>query len=271
MKEQALSIVKAETSDQAKRNHLREYLQHVLLRTLFEKDLLHQLVFHGGTALRMIHGLARFSEDLEFHLKTSNPSFELAPHLPVIEKRLKENGYDVTLTTPSTGPVQSSMVKFSDLLFESGLSPHKNQILNVKLEIDTNPPEGFTLQTNMINKYFPFAVHSHYKPSFLAGKLHAVLTRRYTKGRDYYDLFFYLNRWRETEPNMTYLRNALSQSNYKGRKVDEDNWRELVANKIESTNWSGLIKDVEPFLLEGADLQLLEKDLLLSTLRNARS
>jgi len=70
---------------------------------------------------------------------------------------------------------------------------------------------------------------------------------------------------------MTYLRNALSQSNYKGSKVDEDNWRERVANKIESTNWSELTKDVEPFLLEGADLQLLEKDLLLSALGNPRS
>ncbi len=254
MKEQALSIVQAETSDQAKRNRLREYLQHLLLRTLFEKDLLHKLVFHGGTALRIIHGLARFSEHLDFHLKTSNRSFELAPHLPVLKKRLMENGYDVSLTTPSTGHVQSSMVQFSNLLFESGLSPYKDQKLNLKLEIDTHPPKGFTLQKNMINKYFPYIVHSHDKPSFLAGKLHAVFQRIYTKGRDYYDLFFYLNRWRDTEPNMTYLRNALSQSNYKGRKVDEDNWRELVANKIESTNWSGLTKDVEPFLLEGADL-----------------
>ncbi len=271
MKEQALSIVKAETSDQAKRNQLREYSQDVFLRTLFEENLLHKLVFHGGTALRIIHGLARFSEDLDFHLKTSDRSFELASHLPLLKKRLKEKGYDVTLTTPSTGHVQSSLVKFSKLLFESGLSPHKNQTLNLKLEIDTHPLKGFTLQTNKINKYFPYIVHSHDQPSFLAGILHAVLQRIYTKGRDCYDLFFYLNRWRETEPNMIYLRNALSQSNYNGRKVDEDNWREVVAKKIESTNWSGLTEEVEPFLLEGADLQLLKKDLLLSALRKTRS
>ena len=112
MKEQALSIVKAETSDQAKRNQLREYLRDVFLRTLFEENLLHKLVFHGGTALRIIHGLARFSEDLDFHLKTSDRSFELASHLPLLKKRFKEKGYDVTLTTPSTGHVQSSLVKF---------------------------------------------------------------------------------------------------------------------------------------------------------------
>ena len=270
MKEQALSIVKAGTSDQANRNLLREYLQHVLLRTLFEKDLLHKLVLHGGTALRIIHELARFSEDLDFHLKRSDPGFELTPYLPILEKRLKENGYDVSLTTPLTGNVQSSMIKFSDLLFDSGLSPHRNQKLNVKLEIDTNPPKGFTVKTHVINKYFPYTVHSHDKPSFLAGKLHAVLQRSYTKGRDYYDLSFYLNRWRDTAPNIAYLRNALRHTNYKGEEITEDNWREVMASKIESTNWRGVTKDVEPFLLDGVDLQLLKKDLVLSSLRKTR-
>ena len=271
MREQALQVVESEATDRAKRNRLREYLQHVVLRELFEQKLLGKLVFHGGTALRITHDLARFSEDLDFHLKEPQPDFDLTSDLDTVRKRLEENGYDVTLSTSLGGNVKSSMIRFAGLLFECGLTPHPHQNLNVKLEIEANPPAGFGIQTSTINKYFPYVIYHHDRPTFLAGKLHAILQRRHTKGRDYYDLVFYLNRWMDVEPNIPYLNHALAQTGYKGAEVSLENWRKLVAQKVESLNWKQVIEDLEPFLLRSKDRDLVNKELLLDALKDKRS
>ncbi|MGH9342120.1 MAG: nucleotidyl transferase AbiEii/AbiGii toxin family protein [Acidobacteriota bacterium] len=73
---------------------------------------------------------------------------------------------------------------------KNAVAPQAAQKLNVKLEIDINPPEGFQSETKLINTYFPYAVLQHDKPSFLSGKLHAMSQRRFTKGRDFFDLLF---------------------------------------------------------------------------------
>lgn len=271
MKEQALQIVAAESTDRAKKNRLREYLQHVLLRELFEQDLLEKLLFHGGTALRIIYDLARFSEDLDFHLKEPQPDFNLSPYMEALPDRLEKSGYDVTLTTRLSGQVKSSMIRFTGLLYECGLTPHPNQNLSVKLEIDAKPPAAFSFETSTVNQYLPYVIHHHDRPTFLAGKLHAMLERAYVKGRDFYDLVFYLNRWKDIEPNIPYLNNALVQTGYEGVPLTPENWRELVAHKVESVNWEEVIEDVEPFLLRLEDRKLLKQELLLGSLRRSES
>ncbi len=271
MREQALQVVEAEATDRAKRSRLREYLQHIVLRELFEQKLLEKLVFHGGTALRITHDLARFSEDLDFHLREPQPDFDLTSDLDAVRKRLEENGYDVTLSTSLRGNVKSSMIRFAGLLFECGLTPHQQQNLNVKLEIDANPPAGFGTHTSTINKYFPYVIHHHDRATFLAGKLHAILQRSYAKGRDFYDLVFYQNRWKGIVPNIPYLNSALAQTGYEGVPLTPENWRELVAHKVESANWKEVIEDVEPFLLRLDDRKLLKQELLLGSLRSADS
>ncbi|MCZ6877598.1 MAG: nucleotidyl transferase AbiEii/AbiGii toxin family protein [Acidobacteria bacterium] len=190
---------------------------------------------------------------------------------PTVRKRLEENGYDVSLSTRLKNNVKSSMIRFTGLLFECGLAPQQDQSLTVKLEIDANPPAGFSIHTSTINKYFPYVIHHHDRPTFLAGKLHAILQRRYAKGRDYYDLVFYLNRWLDIQPNFPYLNNALAQTEYEGAEVTLENWRRLVAQKVESLNWKQVIEDLEPFLLRSNDRNLVNKELLLGSLRDTRS
>ena len=95
---------------------------------------------------------------------------------------------------------------------------------------------------------------------------HAVLQRPYAKGRDYYDLMFYLNRWRQTGPNVAYLVNALQQTGYEGEAVTADNWRRVVAARVEAVDWPGVVADVDPFLLREADATALRKDRLLQLL-----
>ncbi|HXV64776.1 MAG TPA: nucleotidyl transferase AbiEii/AbiGii toxin family protein [Vicinamibacteria bacterium] len=269
MKDQAVEIAKREATDQARRNRLREYLHHVLLRQLFERDLLDELVFHGGTALRIVHDLPRFSEDLDFHLVRPDPAYDLDVALDGMRRDLESSGYRVRLKPRLQGAVQSCMVVFERLLYECGLSSRENQKLNVRLEVDTNPPPSFRFEKKLVNVYLPYVVLHHDKPSFLAGKLHAVLQRRFAKGRDFFDLFFYLSRWPEVSPNLPYLNHALRQTGYPGPRVTETNWRELAASRVKALSWNQVERDVEPFLLRPEDRKALDKSLLLKMLESA--
>lgn len=271
MKDQAIEVAKAETTDRAKRNGLREYLQHVLLRQLFERGVLEDLIFHGGTALRVVHDLPRFSEDLDFHLLGPDPAYDLRSHLAELEKDLGHSGYQVSLGPGLQGNVQSCRFGFERLLYECDLSPHENQKLNVKVEIDVNPPEAFGVERALINKYLPFVVLHHDKPSFMAGKLHAILQRPFAKGRDFYDLWFYLSRWRNISPNIHYLNNALGQTGYAGEPVQEENWKQLVASRVRSVDWVQVQRDVEPFLLRREDQKAFHKEFLLQRLEESGS
>lgn len=270
MKDQALQIAAAATDDRAARNRLREYLQHVILRALFERDVLGQLVFHSGTALRMVHDLPRFSEDLDFHTARPDPGFDLAVHLSGLTADLEQAGYSVELTPKPpklAANVQSCMVKFVGLLYDCALHARPEAKLNVKLEVDRNPPDGFAVTSSLVNTYFPFVVKHHDRPSFIAGKLHALLQRPYPKGRDYYDLLFYLQRWNDVEPNVEYLQQALRQTDYAGAPVSHDSWRRVTADKIQAIDWERIRDDIAPFLLRSADSKAFQKQMLLQLLR----
>ncbi len=267
MKDHALQIAAAAADDRGARNQLREYLQHVVLRALFERDILEGMVFHGGTALRIVHGLPRFSEDLDFHTARPDPALDLAAWLGDLTADLEQAGYSVELTPKFLGNVQSCMVKFVGLLYESGLHARPQARLNVKIEVDRNPPAGFGVTSSPVNTYLPFVVRHHDRPSFIAGKLHAVLQRPYPKGRDYYDLMFYLQRWSEVEPNMPYLQEALRQTGYAGTPVLPDTWRQVTANRVQAIEWDRVRDDVTPFLLRAADSKAFLKPMLLQLLR----
>ena len=170
------------------------------------------------------------------------------------------------LTSKLEGNVQSCAIRFVGLLYECGLSPRPEARLSIKLEIDRLPPAGFGMEVSSVDLYFPYVVRHHDRPSFIAGKLHAVLQRPYPKGRDYYDLLFYLRRWRQTEPNLAYLVNALRQTEYEGEAITADNWRDVVAAKVEAVDWARVVADVDPFLLREADAPALRKERLLQLL-----
>ncbi|MEA1912615.1 MAG: nucleotidyl transferase AbiEii/AbiGii toxin family protein [candidate division WOR-3 bacterium] len=266
MKDQTLSIAMGEPDPQLATNLLREYLQHLILRELFEQDILEGLVFHGGTALRILFGLNRFSEDLDFHLEKSGDKLNLKGIVERIINHLTLQEYHLSHKIQLEGTVQSSFIKFEDILYEANLTRQTGEKLSIKLEIDTNPPEGFGTEFSLINKYFPFVLVHHDRPTFIAGKLHAILQRSYTKGRDYYDLWFYLGRWKNLVPNFTFLNNALSQTDYKGPQLNADNWKKLIRKRIKEIDWDNIRKDVEPFLQNPKDLKLFQKQILLELL-----
>ncbi len=266
MKSEAIRIAQQAESPTIAYLQLREYLQHVILRVLFEQKDLAQLIFHGGTALRIIHGLNRFSEDLDFHLQEINKTYSFSQVISKLCKNLTLQGYRTSSSVVKEKTVRSTFIKFEGLLFECGLTPDENEKLSIKIEVDANPPLGWQVQRKLINKYSPFSLIHHDAPSFLSGKIHAILQRPYTKGRDFYDLIFLLSRWQGLQPNIPYLQNALTQTNYAGAQIDENSWKSVLSETASSLNWGHVQDDIRPFVLAEVDGEILNLNLLLDLL-----
>ncbi|MDZ7723230.1 MAG: nucleotidyl transferase AbiEii/AbiGii toxin family protein [candidate division KSB1 bacterium] len=267
MKDQAKQIIQSAQNRGQARLLLREYIQHVILRQLFEQKILQRWIFHGGTALRILHKVNRFSEYLDFHADLSKAQPELSNMIDSLVRGLKYQGYSVsTRLGDENAIVFTAMIKFKHLLYELGLSAHADENLSVKIECDTRPPSGYNVDQSLINTYFPIGLRHHDLSSFLSGKLHAILQRAYTKGRDFYDVMFLLSRWRDLNPNFKYLNHALKQTQYAGPKISRENWKNILRQTIQQRNWRTIVADVEPFLESNPDLQMFTKEHLLTLL-----
>ena len=221
---------------------------------------------HPSAALRIIQGLNRFSEDLDFHLSVKDDQSALSPVIAKLCRNLALQGYTISDSMVSQKTVRSTFIKFERLLFECGLSPNEDEKLSVKLEVGANPPPGWKVERRIINTYFPFSLIHHDAPSFLSGKIHAILQRPYTKGRDFYDIIFLLSRWEGLQPNIPYLQNALIQTNYSGEAINQESWKSVISAYARSLNWGDIQDDVRPFLISSGDSDLMELPILLDLL-----
>ena len=242
------------------RNLVREYLQARMLAVLQRAGAMVPLAFHGGTALRFLYTIGRYSEDLDFALERKAASYDFRHYLRAIRSEFTTEGYAVEIKVNDKKVVHSAFIRFSGLLHELDLSPHVDEVLSIKLEVDTNPPAGAGLSTTVIRRYVPLQLQHHDPASLLAGKLHAVLQRSYTKGRDIYDLLWYLSDPAWPVPNLTLLNNALIQSGWPGQKVDETNWRTIISRRLNELTWDRVVTDIRPFLETQGEADLLTLD-----------
>lgn len=267
MKDYVLQLAASRAGYNAKLNSLREYLQACILKILQGEDLLQSAAFMGGTALRFLYGLPRFSEDLDFSLERKK-TYSFAKILEKVKRELTLSGYEVSVGYHEEKTVQKASVKFEGLMYEAGLSPQRGQKFSVKIEIDTHPPRGAGLKTEIVNKYFPIAFLCHDLASLFAGKLTALLARRYSKGRDFFDLGWYLSRWRGLAPNFTLLQNALRQAGWEAGPLPmESAWRPLIYEVVERTDWKKVKADVENFLENPSDLNVFTKENVLELVK----
>lgn len=241
---------------------IREFLQCMALRALHEGHDFGCIAFVGGTALRLAYGLPRFSEDLDFSL-VEGRALDFERIADEISRHYAASGVDADISRKEKGAVRSLWLKFPKLLHEMGVTSDLRRILSIKLEVDGNPPHGAMTERRLINRHFPIAVVLHDLPSLFAGKLHAVLTRAYVKGRDFYDLAWYRTRHADLVPNLTLLNAALVQTGWKGAEVDAKNWRHIVRERIEVVDWNEIVRDVSPFLEDEGDLKSMRLEYVL--------
>ncbi len=186
----------------AGRNLVREYLQARILESLQRAGAMVPLAFHGGTALRFLYAMPRFSEDLDFALERSQSSYDFRAYLRIIQAEFEKEGYQVGIKLNDRKTVNSTFVRSNNLLYEFDLSLKRDKVLAVKIEVDTHPPTGAGLDTTLIRRHVTLRLQHHDRASLLAGKLHALFQRRYVKGRDLYDLMWYLSDPDWPEPNL---------------------------------------------------------------------
>jgi len=261
MKEIALQITN-EAKNQ-KLNILREYLQNYILFLMQKEGMNTSLYFVGGTALRFLYKIRRYSEDLDFSAGEGwNPS-DISKRTKKIKSDLEKAGYSFTFHLKEEKTVQRAIFRFSELLYETGLTRQRNRKMPVHIEIDINPPSGWTGEKTIVDIHLPVLIQYYDLPSMFAAKLAAIFTRPYAKGRDVYDLFWYRTKWKELLPNFVLLNNALAQKQKDFKKVNEDNWLEITREKIQSLKWRDIENDVIPFLELRDDLHAFTQENLL--------
>jgi predicted nucleotidyltransferase component of viral defense system len=271
VKDHLLALAAGQRDLQARLNLVREYLQAHILRSVHSAGAFAALAFQGGTALRFLYGLRRFSEDLDFALERPEHDRGLEYWARTVKRDLELAGHDVEATLRTARTVQSASVKFPGLLREVGLARQRSANLMIRMEVDARPPAGAVLETRLITRHFPMTFRVHDLSSCMAGKIHALLARRYAKGRDLFDLAWYLTRPDHPSPNFELLANALAQTEWKGPRVGPETWRDVLLDRVSSLGWSAVIADVEPFLEDPGDRQLLDREALLSELTRAGS
>lgn len=269
MKEYLIQKIREHAPAQAL-NLTREYLQARILGCLQHAGAMIPLAFHGGTALRFLYSMSRYSEDLDFALEHNKQDYDLNSYLKTIQREMSAEGYSIEFKINDQKTFNTVFVRFPGLLYELNLSPHRSQIISVKIEVDTNPPAGASLTTTIVRKHVTLQLQHHDKSSLLAGKIRAVLTRRYTKGRDIFDLFWYLADVNWPAPNLTLLNNALYQTGWSGEILTLDNWSEILRTGLVNLNWRKITDDVRPFLEFNVDVKLLTKENIIQLLEQKK-
>ncbi len=255
--------IEAAASPVQGRNLAREYLQARILGTLQQAGAMIPLAFHGGTALRFLYAIPRYSEDLDFALERPAANYDFRGYLQAIQRAFIAEGYEVNVKLNTQRVVHSAFIRFPGLLYELGLSPHRSEILAVKVEVDTHPPAGAGLATTIIRRHVMLQLQHHDRASLLAGKMHALLQRNYVKGRDLYDLFWYLSAPDWPAPNLTMLNNALAQTGWNSEELTTENWRAVMRQRIATLHWEQVVNDVSPFLDPVFNMALLTRENML--------
>ncbi|HEX5037978.1 MAG TPA: nucleotidyl transferase AbiEii/AbiGii toxin family protein [bacterium] len=243
---------------QERMNLLREALHHLILQEVDRKGGFSKICFLGGTALRVVYGLDRFSEDLDFSTSsTLEKRFDLEPLVRSVETSLRAFGFDGRAEKLDTEQnVQKCFFSFRGLLHDVDRAFRDNQKLAIKFDVDSRPPAGAVETVSPITGERVYKIRHYDLPSLFAGKLHAVLFRVYTKGRDLYDFLWYVGRG--TKVNGTLLENAIEQTEDAKVELTDENLREMLIKRFLEIDFEKAKKDVSPFLIDTGALSAFE-------------
>lgn len=253
---------------------LREILQEIALVGLWRGKFFEHAAFYGGTALRILYGLDRFSEDLDFTLMSANPSFQWNLFEKNIVEELKSYGFEVTFIEKKKQfdtAIQSAFFKTNTLhaLLQIGVTglvnngTHPDALIRIKLEIDSEPVLGFEVESTYLRDPLPVAIRTLKESSLFAGKTHAALYRAWKnriKGRDWYDLVWFLRR--QIPLNLRYLEACMRAQGALPvqESLSENKVKELLKMRVEKIDLKSAKEDVRPFLRDPIQLDLWSVD-----------
>jgi len=250
----------------------REHLQKAILRSMHRAWGSPSLSFLGGACLRIAHGIGRFSEDLDF--SQNDNEFDVNKLLHKVEKLLSKEGYICQIKhRNSKTAVKKAEIQFPGLLHEVGLSPHKSQNFRIKFEVDTNPPAHGQSERVSANSFVApegeLLLWCHDLPSLMAGKLAAVFTRPWAKGRDMFDLDWFLREKPGVEPNFKMLNASLAQSLWEGPELTPLNWHQIVEKKVHTFDDDVVTNDLQAFVIPSDHQRSITKQSISAAIRKA--
>jgi len=253
---------------------MREIIQEIALLGLWRAKFFEHAAFYGGTALRILYGLDRFSEDLDFSLLSSSAKFNLARYTASLEEELLAFGFNVKaemVDKAVDSAVQSAFLKLNTrnelLVIEMGEEIARmipaGQVLKIKLEVDTDPPPDFSTHTRYLLHPIPFAVRCYTLPDLYAGKMHALLCRRWknrVKGRDWYDFVWYAAN--HPQLNLAHLEQRMRQTgHWKGDVgLSPQALTSLLHGVIDQLDVDKASRDVAPFIRDRQMLAVWSRD-----------
>ncbi len=253
---------------------LREIIQEVALLGLWRSKSFEHAAFYGGTALRILHGLDRFSEDLDFSLLAPSTHFHLARYTGALEEELLAFGFNVRVELVDKAvesAVQSAFLKMKTrnelLVIEEGEEMVRQipagQVLKVKLEVDTDPPPDFATETRYLLHPIPFAVRTYALPDLFAGKMHALLFRRWmnrVKGRDWYDFVWFAAN--HPRLHLAHLEQRMRQTgHWRSRQpLTPRAFTDLLNEAIDGLDVEQARRDIAPFIKDRRMLSLWSRD-----------
>jgi predicted nucleotidyltransferase component of viral defense system len=239
---------------------MREIMQEIALAALSRTDFFKKAAFYGGTALRIFHGLDRYSEDLDFSLLEADSEFSLAPYFSVIKEEFESLGIRVSLREKEKHirtQIESAFLKtetiWQELVVEEIVKQHgisSNKSVKIKIEIDRMPPLGFQTEEKLLIRPFSFYVNCFSLPSLFAGKLHALLFRKWkkrVKGRDWYDVEWYIRKGIPLNIKH-FLNRAIETKDWKESTINQDDILHLLKEKINSISINAIKDDVRRFI-----------------------
>ncbi len=248
---------------QEKRNAMHEIMQEIALAGLYRGGFFDKAAFYGGTCLRIFHGLPRFSEDMDFSLTEKNAEFDIENYFPAVVEEFKAAGRDVLITKKekkAQAKIESAFLKDNTRLYDLSFRTEKD--IKIKIEVDTDPPLGFSTEQKLSLRPFSFMTRCFSLPDLYAGKMHALIFRNYQnriKGRDWYDFEWYVRH--DVPLDLAHFQTRTQEFN--DLDIDKDQFIAMLKAKLGTADIDMVRRDVMPFVQNPAELDIWSNDYFL--------
>ena len=248
---------------QEKRNAINEVMQEIALAGLYRGGFFDKAAFYGGTCLRVFHGLPRFSEDMDFSLTEKNVEFNIENYFPAVIEEFKASGRDVLITKKEKKvqtKVESAFLKDNTELYDLSFKTEKE--IKIKIEVDTDPPLGFSTEQKLSLMPFSFMTRCFTLSDLYAGKMHALIFRSYknrVKGRDWYDFEWYVRH----DVSLDFAHFQIRAKEFNGLDIDKEEFIKMLKEKIGTTDINMVKRDIITFIQNPAELDIWSNDYFL--------